>query len=290
MTQLSVTEKIGISIDTLRRVENGLVTPKFETLVKLSLVYKIDIIKLLGDYSKIPSLVEYYDQVQAAIDNTDINKIAHIEALLEKDFKAFIEIGIINNLEIYQFNLFCRASRNFLENTNTTLKTACDIIIKAMKLTEVDFNVEHIHSFTLSYIETRFLHLYALSKRRLKDYNDSLKIILYLIEKNDNSLHDDNTIKNQILLYFSSSYTYFEKKDYKNSLYYADSGIHIGRKYCRLNELHLLFYRKGIAEFHMNNPDYKRSLDISITLLDIINPKLSNRYRKITLNQYGIIL
>ena len=43
MTQRSVRERVGISENTLMKIEKGLVIPKYETLELLSLAFKLDL-------------------------------------------------------------------------------------------------------------------------------------------------------------------------------------------------------------------------------------------------------
>ncbi len=61
-TQQDVRSNTGISCDTLRRIENGLVIPRYETLEYLSYFYKVDLLPILMKHRKLSHINNYYQK------------------------------------------------------------------------------------------------------------------------------------------------------------------------------------------------------------------------------------
>ncbi|HSN66455.1 MAG TPA: helix-turn-helix transcriptional regulator, partial [Fusibacter sp.] len=73
--QLEVSESTGINSDTLRRLENGLSIPRFDTLEVLSQFYKVNLILLLDSYKISSQLSYYYDLIDYYMINNDTESI-----------------------------------------------------------------------------------------------------------------------------------------------------------------------------------------------------------------------
>lgn len=58
----------------------------------------------------------------------------------------------------------------------------------------------------------------------------------------------------------------------------------------RYNELHFLYYRKGIAEYFLGDCNYLDSLNKAIFLLKISKNPLAEVYIKITKEKYDILI
>lgn len=290
LTQPQVSKFAKISVDGLRKIENGYVTPKFETLIKLSFLYKTNLIKLMSDYSKIKGLNDYYDDAQKLIDTADIAGLNQLKNELQEQLKEIFEEGIILHLEYDQFLIFCESSILFLKNTETDLTSAKRMIIEALRLSIEGFNEQDIPAQSYNQFELRLMHLLALVEKRMNNFDISIEILMYILSVSKADKNNLESIKAINLLYFSLSYSYFEKKDFENSLTLASKGIEFSIQYQRLNELHALYYRKGIAEYLLGDDNYLDSLNKSITLLDAVNSPLAKTYRDVSLEKYGIAL
>lgn len=200
LSQTDIRELIGINEDTLRKNENGLVVPRFETLELLSNVFKTDILEILVNNRSEQNLISLYMDIEKHILNNDI----------------------------------------------TGIKNAYDQLI-GNKIIE-----------------------YSLDKMKMID-------------------HNQNTIKLVIVLYFNMSYNYNELDNHKKALYFADTGIKYGFDKERILELFPLYYRKGIAEYHLKIPTYKESLKKCVNIMDLLGKHdLIELYRKITFENYNI--
>lgn len=288
LSQPDVSKRVGLSVDGLRKIENGYVTPRFETLVKLSSLYKVNLVNLMSIYSKVTTLEDYYDKAQSYIDTADIPSLEKLSEQLNLMVDQSVKSGLILIEEQEQFALFCEASILFLHNNEESLKNAKVRIFEALQLTIHNFNVERLDRYIYNQFEIRFLHLLALTERRLLNYEKAIDLIKHIIELTNQDKNDADSVKNLNLLYFSLSYSYFEIKDFENSLKYADIGINLSIENRRMNEMHFLYYRKGMAEYFLGNDNYKKSLTTSITLLDAVQSPLSKVYRNVTKEKYNI--
>lgn len=287
-TQLEVSTNIKLSIDGLRKIENGYVTPKFETLIKLSGLYKYDLIDIMKSNSKISNLVDAYKEIQRYIDTEDKENISELIVKLISSSDYYLSNGLILIEDLNQFIEFCKASLLYIENTKNSLLQSKVIIIKALKLTIYDFELKEFHKFHYNHFEIRYLNLLAFVERRLNNHNQSIELLKFLLKDSVVNTNDVQSIKNIILINFNLSYSYNEISDYKNALKYAENGIEFSLNHLRLCELHLLYYRKGIAEYFLDIETYHDSLKKSIFLLEIQNSPLANLYKKITKDTYGI--
>jgi transcriptional regulator with XRE-family HTH domain len=290
LSQPQVSNFAKISVDGLRKIENGYVTPRFETLIKLSSLYKVNLIRIMSDYSKIHDLNDYYNNAQKLIDNSDIDGLILMQKELNSSLKDVFNNGIVLFSEYEQFLIFCETLLLFFNNTQSDLQSAKLNIIKALSVSIEKFNIQRITLYTYNQFELRFIHLLALVEKRLNNFDISIELLKFLLTASKITKGDPESVKAVVLLYFSLSYSYFENKDYEKSLIIANEGLEFSIQHQRLNELHTLYYRKGIAEYLLGVGNYMNSLTKSIILLESVNSPLATIYREVTLEKYGISL
>ncbi|MBF4695505.1 helix-turn-helix domain-containing protein [Fusibacter ferrireducens] len=288
LTQNFVCQKLSMSIDGLGKIENGKVMPRFDTLVKMSQFYRINLIKLMSDSFKMLDLEKYYATAQECINCENIDELDRLILEIKNIISTGKNLDLILFDELTQFILFCESSLLFIKNGAINLSKAKNIAIDALKITIHNFNLFNFHEFNYSLFEIRLLHLLALIERRNENYYTAIDILHHL--QKIMPLDKDNIafiqLMNQVL--FSLAYSYSIIEDHKNCLYYANIGIDYSIANNRLNELHLFYYRKGIAEFHLNNDQYIHSLRTSIALLEAVKNPLSDTYRTVSYEKYGI--
>lgn len=290
-TQSAVCNNIQISQDGLRKIENGYVMPRFETLVHLSNIYRTNLFSLLTDYCIIPDLTSLYKKVTRLIEDNKLDELLLLDAELKTLKDSMVDKGIILIDEYEQYKLFNEASILFMKNGNDNLETSKQKIIAALSLSIQNFDISKFKTYKFNDFEIRLLHLYSLAEKRLENYESCLAVLLFLVDNFVFDSKDSDSIRTVILLYFSISYSYHESKDSKNALIYSDLGIRVANDFERMNELHMLYYRKGIAEFELGNANYMDSLKKSVLLLEIQNNQhLAQIYRDVSMNKYGIMI
>jgi hypothetical protein len=96
-------------------------------------------------------------------------------------------------------------------------------------------------------------------------------------------------VKFKLIIYFNLAYNYHNLYNHKKVYNYAAEGIELGKSTNDFSNLFFLYYRKGIAEFHLKYPDYMDSLRKSIYILDILDRhELKRLYIESTKKNYNI--
>src|SRR5690606_24917653 len=70
-SQAEVQQKVGVSVDTIRKIESGRVIPRYDTLELLSVAYKQDLLELLKNSRSNKFLMEYHDDLDYVIARYD---------------------------------------------------------------------------------------------------------------------------------------------------------------------------------------------------------------------------
>lgn len=286
-TQKQVEELSGISIDTLRRIETGKVLLRYDTLVYLSHVYKKDLLNDLRSYGNSSELFQYYSRIDDLILKYDTDTLKN----LSTDFSNFAMNNnhdqLINVAVQEQFELFIRAISEYNLDNNESAKIYC---IEALKKTNKTLTFETICSFNYTHFEQRILLLLALVIADMDKYEESNLILNFCLEHSNFEIHANMNEKMIITkIYANLSYNSHIADDNINALEYANKGI----EFCIKNNINyafpVLLYRKGIAEFILEMPDYLSSLKRTISfLLATDNKKLAEIYANVTQEKYGI--
>ena len=292
LTQTDVRDKVGISENTMMKMEKGMVIPKYDTLELFSLAYKIDVTAIFQKYRLDISLVNIMDHADEAIQNNHPNQLIDCyqsfhEYLKTGRHRDLINAGDLDILECFLNNAvryfdpklkdisrreMSREIRNVLEKNNPTLKW------------------HQLESVTFNLWEIRLLNLLALLEGNLENYNTSVHILESVYEKFRN-LQSLIVTEQKVFLtsVFNLSYHYHLTDQHARALRFAEDGIKFAQKAGNFNVLHGLYYRKGIAKFLLNQPDYLDSLRSAVTLLEIVDKKdMASLYRKITKDRYQI--
>lgn len=292
ITQKEISEQSGIHIDTLRRIENGFVIPKYETLEHLSIYYKSDLFELLNQTRSNLLLNSLYEELDNYILN---NNITGIKSILSQ-FQAIISqeanhLALIHPDELILLDGLSSAGLLYYENTTESIKTAekllLNLLFQSTTVPSSDILVERNTSF----LEIRIILLLAIIEKSLKNYDNCQSLLLYLL-----SYITDETLilpqsQNYIpKIYLNLSYCEFMKGNDLKAIEYADKGISNNIKTNSLYCLFALYYCKGISEF-LSNQHYETSLKNCVALMKMQNLNdLYNKYQQITLKQYHINL
>jgi transcriptional regulator with XRE-family HTH domain len=293
LAQSKVTDKTGIHEDTLRKLENGLAIPKYETLEILSSLYKCDLLKVLQNYRTDEHLYKYYRQMDSIISNNEFSLIDK----LASNFKEYVRNHpvpslLVSSLELEQFELFLSAITEYSFNNFSNYKRAELILLDALKLTLNDFKIDTFEEFNYNLFEIRILLLYGLIKEMVEESLISTKILLFVLEYLINGGNSDNEVQILVLkIYTNLSYNYHREDNNILALKYADEGIEYAIKNSNMSFLFLLFCRKGIAEFRLGSSSYLDSLQKSIHLLEINKQfELAEVYKNTFYEKYNISL
>lgn len=273
LTQMEVTELTSISRDTLRRIENGHVVPRYDTIIILSKIYRFDLMKLFNHYTIDEPLMRYYELVDECIATNDVH-------LIEKLYSELKDV-YINGGQKYQLvfvheieqmlklleSIILIYKDEMINNSSEELKSIQQLVIDGIKIRHHKYNLKEYMNYKYSFIELRLLLVYTMAND--EDLELQTDLLLFLMSKFDIGTKDPKEIMLIIKLYYNISYNYYRLKEDQLSLKFANTGL----KYCNKNNstflrAHLLA-RKGLAMYYLKMTDYMTPLKFSLTLLKI---------------------
>ncbi|NMB02091.1 MAG: helix-turn-helix transcriptional regulator [Firmicutes bacterium] len=288
-TQENVANMSRLATDTLRRIENGEVIPRYDTLIHLSLAYKKDLLAVLASYSNANALFYFYYRFEDVIVLNDLRSLKQLEEDFEEYMGSDSDRSVLVNVAVAeQFKLMLSgASKHFSPNRSGDFEDFC----AAMKISHSTFEPELFAQFKYTEFELRILFMIGtcLAQDKIRLSND---ILLFCLERLDGSIHA--TFHEKLLrvkIYTNLSYNYHNLDEHEKAIYFATQGIDFCNKNYLSHCLAALLYRKGMAKFYLGEPDYLESLQLSICMLHIQGAhELAERYKQVTYETYGITL
>lgn len=249
LTQKDVIEQTGINENTLRRLENGKVLPKQETLDLLSVVYKQDVSQVflscrMDDFGKYSELMEEIDQAFEASDTQWLSKC--LEALLELSqtemspyYKRMLEQTI------------CLINGAIPSINRSNFEVAQKYILKGLKISIPDFDYENFKDHLYNKIELHLLMGLGITENDLNNQALAQSILSHCVHILDTTPE----LRKGILptkVYLNASYRFYVNGLYKESLDYANQGIDYNNKTLSQSSIGDLYFRKGMAELDLN--------------------------------------
>lgn len=281
LTQSRLSALSGIHVDTLRRIENGKVLPSQATLDLLAVVLKEDLNVLLLEHrlSNSDEFDRIVRRIETALDNG-------IYVDLQKEVKNLANFLATNDHPylvkvVQQYLLLIEGI--LLNKNDEKPHDALDKLTSALKLTIDDFSYENHRELTYNTIELRLLMNIALVINKTVSNERCLE----MLETCLNSAEPEDNIYPKIC--FNLAYTNHRLDRHEKALHYADLGIESCLQKRNYNGLNLLYFRKGIAEYHLGKGAYRKSLKRSIFLCEVLGQKelseeMTNKCKKL----YGI--
>ncbi len=259
-----------VSEDTLRRLENATSMPTYETLSRLSTVYKRSLLILLDKHASNNELLEIYVGIDKLIAEDSPStfdfiedKIAYLSSVVDKSMMVY-------HYEVEQLILFLKAVSLFKKSDD--LDTGLKYLNEAITLSIDDFTLDNIEKHYYNNLETRILLLIGLIYYEKQIYDISTKLFLHCLQSlKQQTVHTIESSKLISKLYYNLSYNYYKVSNYKESLLLADEGINYLLEKHLLYSLAFLYARKGVAEFKLKMPNYMETLNYSVILLRISN-------------------
>lgn len=268
-SQNEVSDKTGINSDTLRRLENGMSIPRFETLEVLSNFYKENLILILDSYKTSSELSYFYDLVDYHITNADGSSIRKTILSCEQ-YLSNTNPQLIDSREIKQLIAFFEGIELSYHNTSEGYSAALDKLIASLKVSNPSFTLHSWESFKYNSLELRILSSIASVLGLTRECELSNQIMLMILDYLDTSKYAKHFEKLlTIKTYSTLSYNYHRIDQHDSALRYANIGIEYCIEHSIMAELALLLYRKAVAMFHLNIENYEKFFFQSIELLKI---------------------
>lgn len=266
-TQKYVSDTTGINIDTIRRIENGLVIPKYETLELLSNTYKIDLLKLVSNLRQINPIFKLYkelDQIIIHFSNESSYRYDKIKKLIDEN----TDIGV-NPLDVLLLSEFITISKIILNEINYDYDFVLNKLNELMKLAIPSFSFKKFNQFCYSEFEIRILILLGITYQDKNKSALSIEIfefcLNYMILTTSND--DLSSLQLKIKLYYNLSYAHYKIENDLESLRFADLGINLCNNHKVHYLLEMLLVRKAVAQFYLKNDEYMHSFYKALFLL-----------------------
>ncbi|MCD5415348.1 MAG: helix-turn-helix domain-containing protein [Clostridiales bacterium] len=144
LTQTKVREITGINEDTLRKIENGLVIPKYETLELLTYIYKTDLLQMLKSYRNNKYLSDIYAELDTIITLNNTLLIPHLYECLKKMQRNNTKLSLVNPNELLQLNSFLRCVVHYLDNKFTLHNDLINELTETLCLSITGFSLSNI--------------------------------------------------------------------------------------------------------------------------------------------------
>lgn len=274
-TQQTLSSLSSVSIDSLRRIENGKVHPTYETLNFLSKALKVDLNKTLLNY-QIYNNDDYFE-VKYRIEKKIANGLYND---LEKDLILLQKILADSKLDNYvsiSIKQLCLFLESVISSTiDISYEVALAKLTEAIQLTTPGFIVRNYINFPYSAFEIRILMNIALLKNKFGDTDKSIKILTFCLE---NVGIDDINLKISII--YNLSYNFHRIDLHEKALYYANKGINLCVENNNMHGLGLLYSRKGIAEFFLEDDNFINSFKQALHVYDIAH---QNNFKKMLID------
>lgn len=289
-SQAYVQKIVGVSIDTIRRIESGWVIPRYDTLELLSVAYKEDLLELLKNSRSNRFLMEYHDELDHIIACYEWGAAATLKDKLHKNFSDDANLTMVNPREFQQFLIFVDAIDQFHAGTARSSRSTRNDLVEALCLTIPNYRIRRFRQYNYTYIEFRILLLISLLIARENNFSFSNEILYYILDKisdkNYNTPYIDYLIIN---IYFNIAYNYHRLDNHVKVIEVSDAGITFCSEKRTSHVLYSLYYRKGIAQFILGEEKYLDSIATAFYLLKAMRmPSLLEEYIKISKEEYGI--
>ena len=277
ISQKKLENSISLSRDTIRRIERGEVVPRYDTLIKLSSVFRIDMIQLFQYHTTDNELLKYYNEIDHILIYNDLDRLDSLRKEINHSIGTQLkDFNPVYTIEFDQFIILCDTLL-MINDFKVNSQYIIDDSIRLIKIKYADFTVNKLEQFNFSFIEIRALILLSLGLSEV-DIEGSTNILMYICEDFEHdSLRNNHKLYLKVLLNLSTNYYQMENDNL--SLKYANRGIQVAMDLETSYLLSDLLFRKGIALYYLDDITYNIYIKKALDLCDILNRvQLKNNY------------
>lgn len=261
LKQDELSELSGVNVEAIRRLEQGKVVPKLETIENLSPVLKVDLHEILlkyriDDYIKLDNIIK---NLEAKFDRDEFYTLKPELLELESLLPAIKNYYYRNQTK----QLILLIQGIILYKQENKFEQAFKVLVQAIKTTTPDFTFYQYSSFTYSTLEIRILMNLGFVLNRLERQEEYLEIIRFCISEIDES----NLIYPKLCHNLAGAYRRMEKFD--RALFYSKLGIDSCYRNRNLNGIYFLFYGKAVSEFNLGDRSYANSFKKAVSLCEL---------------------
>ena len=277
LTQNDISNMTEVDQSTIWRIENERVIPTLESLIKLSVAYKIDLYFLLKSLYSDPIYI--FDmqirQIEKSFTSYDFSKVEYFIIELEDIIKRSNNEYLTEHARQYKY---------FLEGTKLSIskryEEAIELYIESLKIFNKNFKIENFTSFNYYQFELRILVNLGSIYNRLDNFEQYKEIIEYCYKNADKNSEE--------FLVILSNYCILLNRDgeHLEAVKMTELAINAARKSQKFELLPVLIYNKALCYYELNEKEeFEDSLLKSkilcesfgfSSLLNTINEKIEN--------------
>ena len=228
----------------------------------MSAALKTDLLKVLSPSYRLENYFDASDidelefMIEKMLDNNQHSDLPKVLEMLN----AISDKIDDKDLSIYVYQIILFLDGIYLNRNEKNFELAYENFIEALALTIENFDINNFKNFAYNNFELRILMNIALTLNKLKEFDFSKKIFLFLLKNlNKKSQLYASTLHN--LAIFKA-----KNKEYKQALVLVNRAIDISNRYRNASKLHSTYYEKALFEYHLGDENYKNSFEISKTL------------------------
>lgn len=249
LSQAQVSDKTGINIDTIRKIENGYSFPKYETLAHLSLCYKINLHNLLSEYLTSNLLYDFLKKLDKLINEGKFTEIKKLYDTFTSELDKVEDLKLASQIELKQINyLIQTVSLSYKDE----LKLALESVTTGLRITIPNFKFKEFSKYIYSSLEVRLLIIAAAILGEMRECQLSIQISKFVIDLLEVDTYSNKTEDLYVIKSLANiSYNCHRLDDHAQALDYANKGIEIALSKGYLDMLHFLFLRKAVGQLRL---------------------------------------
>ncbi len=254
LSQLDVSTRTGMNSDTLRRIENGSVIPKFESLEVLSDLYKVNLIHILDQCKISNRLMCYYEKLDHILLKSDT---VALESLIEQfHSETPSQSSQLNPRESKLFSRFLKALKLGFSQEHNDKEVSSQLLWELLTESNSKLSLTQLDIQQISNFEEKVLLFYGVLCAEIHRLEDSTAILEFLRKKSQAHKHLSHSEKSlYIKTLINLAYNYHLSDQHQQAYQTASEGIAFCLEHDLLYGLYLLYYRCGIAAHHLDCAD-----------------------------------
>ena len=275
-----VSERSNISVESIRKIEKGLVLPQLQTLMDLSNYYNYDLLSLIASTLK---------------SNNHNDKYNENDLLFRSDYKIDVDsiesTGILVDFqEIERLNHYKSLLRSYnIENTYNSIN-AMEELTKLILDKHSYFSEDNILDLVLNILDIKMLITYVSLLCDISFFKRSLNVLeqLEIIVSNlDYEMLE--TTKLHIKIKCLQSYNYHSLNEHQLVISTCTNGVNFCKKKFSNYYLYYLYYRRAVGYLLIEDERYKKDFQIVKHILEAEENHATIDYlKKVTFEKYKI--
>lgn len=287
LSQLEVSTRTGMNCDTLRRIENGSVIPRFESLEVLSDLYKVNLLQVLDQFKVSNLLLNFYEALDHVLLKSDQDALEMLCQRFEVELPNLHLSVTAQDLDL--FSDFLATLKMCYRPESDNKVVGANQLWSLLLKSHPGIQISNLSNLGFTTFEQRVLLIYAVVLAEIGHLDQSTQILAYLRKRMRPAVNTRHTEKKMyIKILINLAYNYHLNDLHEEALNAATEGIDLCINSDIMYGLYLLYYRKGIAQAFLGK-DPKESIHKALSMLKVQDLEhLISHYTKVLKETYQI--